>query len=122
MAPKPTPQHGAVRDPVTVDSEHYNVELENDRVRVLRIKYGPGEKSVMHGHPMTIAIFLNDATFRFTYPDGRSENGTARAGEIMHLDELEHLPENIGTEPFEVIAVELKPSIPVSPYRASRPA
>jgi hypothetical protein len=122
MAPRPTPEHGAARDPVAADSEHYNVELENDRVRVLRIKYGPGDKPVMHRHPVTIAIFLNNAAFRITYADGRSENGTARAGEVIHLDELEHLPENTGKEPFEVIAVELKPSIPVSPYRASRPA
>lgn len=27
-------------DPVIVDSEHYTVEFENDKVRVLRIKYG----------------------------------------------------------------------------------
>ena len=35
----------------TVDSGHYAVEMENDKVRVLRIKYGPHEKSVMHSHP-----------------------------------------------------------------------
>jgi hypothetical protein len=41
---KPKP---AGKDPVKVDSKHYSVEFENDKVRVLRIKYGPGEKSVM---------------------------------------------------------------------------
>ena len=30
------------------DHRHYKVEFENERVRVLRIKYGPGEKSVVH--------------------------------------------------------------------------
>ncbi len=39
------------QDPVKVDSKHYKVELENDQVRVLRINYGAGEKSVMHEHP-----------------------------------------------------------------------
>jgi hypothetical protein len=34
------------QDAVTVDSKHYTVEFENSEVRVLRIKYGPGEKSV----------------------------------------------------------------------------
>jgi hypothetical protein len=38
-------------DPVKVDPSHYKVELEKDRVRVLRINYGPRERSVMHGHP-----------------------------------------------------------------------
>jgi hypothetical protein len=98
----------AYKDPVVVDSGHYKVELENERVRVLRIKYGPGEKSVMHGHPATIAIFLNDASFRFTYPDGKTEDGTVKAGQVMHFDALEHLPENTGNKPFEVIGIELK--------------
>ncbi len=42
-------------DPVKVDSKHYKIEFENDRVRVVRIKYGPGEKSVMHSHPESVA-------------------------------------------------------------------
>jgi len=28
------------RDPVKLDSKHYKVELENERVRVVRIRYG----------------------------------------------------------------------------------
>ena len=28
-------------DPIKVDRKHYKVELENDRVRVLRITYDP---------------------------------------------------------------------------------
>ena len=49
------------QDPVKVDSKHYKVEFENDQVRVLRISYGPHEKSVMHEHPASVAIFLTDA-------------------------------------------------------------
>jgi hypothetical protein len=62
----------------------------------------------MHGHPATVAMFLNDASFRFTFPDGTVEDGTVKAGQVMYFDALEHLPENTGSEPFEVIAVELK--------------
>ena len=36
------------RDAVQADPQHYTVELEDDRVRVLRARYGPGEKSVPH--------------------------------------------------------------------------
>nr|NIR51506.1 hypothetical protein [candidate division KSB1 bacterium]NIS26908.1 hypothetical protein [candidate division KSB1 bacterium]NIT73741.1 hypothetical protein [candidate division KSB1 bacterium]NIU27639.1 hypothetical protein [candidate division KSB1 bacterium]NIU94275.1 hypothetical protein [candidate division KSB1 bacterium] len=39
------------QDATKVDPKHYKVEFENDQVRVLRISYGPGEKSVMHEHP-----------------------------------------------------------------------
>ncbi|MGA8149381.1 MAG: hypothetical protein WB952_00270, partial [Terriglobales bacterium] len=53
-------------DPVKVDPKHYKVEFENDRVRVVRIKYKPGEKSVMHSHPESVAVFLTDAHSKFT--------------------------------------------------------
>lgn len=95
-------------DPVTVDPKHYRVEFENDRVRVVRISYEPGERSVMHSHPESVAIFLTDANAKFTYPDGRTEDVAAKAGEVMHMDALAHLPENTSNRRFEVIQVELK--------------
>jgi quercetin dioxygenase-like cupin family protein len=95
-------------DPVKVDPQHYKVEFENERVRVLRIKYGPGEKSVMHSHPDSIAVFLTDIHAKFTYPDGRTEDINANAGSVQHMDAFIHLPESVGDKPFEVIAVELK--------------
>ena len=48
------------QDAVKVDPKHYKVEFENDQVRVLRITYGPHEKSVMHEHPANVAVFLTD--------------------------------------------------------------
>jgi quercetin dioxygenase-like cupin family protein len=95
-------------DPVKVDPKHYKVEFENDRVRVLRIKYGAGEKSVMHSHPESITVFLTNARGKFTYPDGRTEDIHASAGTVQHMDALTHLPESKSKKPFEVIAVELK--------------
>ena len=101
--PQPTAE-----DPVKVDPRHYKVEIENERVRVLRIKYGPGEKSVMHSHPEAIAVFLTDTNHKFTYRDGRTEDIKANAGTVQHMDAFTHLPENLSKTPFEVIAVELK--------------
>ena len=95
-------------DPVKVDSKHYKVEFENDRVRVVRIKYGAGEKSVMHSHPESVAVFLTDARAKFTYPDGKTEDIDAKAGTVQHMDAFTHLPENASKKPFEVIQVELK--------------
>ena len=99
---------GVAQDPVVVDSKHYTVELENDRVRVLRIKYGPHETSSMHGHPAAVTIFLTDAEGRFTFPDGRTEDISAKAGQVIYMDAMVHDPANTGDKPFEVIAVELK--------------
>ena len=74
----PTRPKPAVQDPVKVDSKHYKAELENEKVRVLRAKYKSHEKSVMHGHPASVAVFLSDARFRFTFPDGKVEDFVAR--------------------------------------------
>ena len=107
MATARTPQPSG-EDPVKVDPKHYKVEFENDRVRVVRIKYGPGEKSVMHSHPESIAVFLTDAHAKFTYPDGKTEGINASAGSVQHMDAFTHLPENKSKKPFEVIQIELK--------------
>jgi quercetin dioxygenase-like cupin family protein len=96
------------QDPVKVDPKHYKVEFENEQVRVLRISYGPGEKSAMHEHPASVAVFLTDGRVKFTLPDGKSQEVTSKAGETVWEAGGKHLPENIGDKPFELILVELK--------------
>jgi quercetin dioxygenase-like cupin family protein len=96
------------QDSVKVDSKHYKVEFENDQVRVLRIAYGPHEKSVMHEHPANVAVYLTDGKGRFTLPDGKSQDAPLKAGVVQWDGGGKHLPENIGDMPFELIVVELK--------------
>ena len=96
------------QDPVKVDAKHYKVEFENNEVRVLRVNYGPGEKSVMHDHPESVAVFLTDQKAVFATPDGKSMQVNAKAGEVKHLPAGSHLPQNTGDKPMEVIVVELK--------------
>jgi quercetin dioxygenase-like cupin family protein len=95
-------------DPVQVDSQHYTVELENNRVRVLRIRYGPREVSVMHNHPAAVAVFLTDGHARFTLPQGKTEEQTIRAGAVVAYPAGDHLPENLSDQPLELVLVELK--------------
>jgi hypothetical protein len=96
-------------DPVKIDPQHYQVEFENDRMRVLRVRFGPNEKSVMHGHPCGLAVLLSECDFRFYLPRGKTQNIVGKPGEVVSFDEpFEHLPENLGAKPFEAIFVELK--------------
>jgi len=95
-------------DAVTADPKHYKVEFENDRVRIIRIKYGPGEKSVMHTHGPNAAIFLSSSKARMTLPDGTSQEITTEIGATQWTDSDHHLPENLGDGPLEVVLVELK--------------
>lgn len=96
------------QDPVKVDAKHYKVVFDNDQVRVLKIRYGPHEKSVMHEHPDAVAVFLTDGHSKFNLPDGTSTPSDVTAGEARFTPAGKHLPENVGSKPFEVVLVELK--------------
>ena len=96
------------QDAVKVDSKHYKVEFENEQVRVLRITYGPHEKSVMHDHPANVAVFLTDGQGKFTLPDGKAQEVPFKAGTTQWDGGGKHLPENTGDKPFELMLVELK--------------
>ena len=78
------------------------------RLRVLRITYGPGEKSVMHEHPAGVVVLLTDGHFKMTFPDGKTEEIPGKAGQTSWASAVKHLPENIGDKPAEVILVEMK--------------
>jgi quercetin dioxygenase-like cupin family protein len=96
------------QDPVEVDSDHYSVVFENEKVRVIRITYGPGEESVMHYHPAGVAVFLTDHHVKFTMPDGETAEVKAKTGEAAWTEAGPHLPENMGDDPLELILVEMK--------------
>ncbi len=95
-------------DPVKLDPKHYKVVINNDQVRVLRAKYGPHEKSVMHEHPASVAVFMSDGHAKFTLPDGTSQDNNAKAHDATWADAGKHLPENVGDAPLEAIVIELK--------------
>ena len=96
------------QDPVKVDPKHYSVVFENDAVRVLHIHYAVGEKSVMHSHPDSVAVFLEDQNAKMTHPEGKSEEMSGKKGEAVFTPAGAHLPENIGSGPIDLILVELK--------------
>jgi quercetin dioxygenase-like cupin family protein len=96
------------QDPVVVDAAHYTVMFENDQVRVLKIRYGPNEESVMHEHPAGVAVYLGDMRGQFTLPDGEVLELEGKAGDAEWTDAGAHLPKNLSDQPFELVLVELK--------------
>jgi quercetin dioxygenase-like cupin family protein len=96
------------QDAVKADPNHYKVETENTQVRVLRIHYGAHEKSVMHAHPASVAVFLTDGDIKFTLPDGKTSEAHVKAGQTMWENPGKHLPENTSDKPLDLILVELK--------------
>jgi|SRR5438105_7157934 len=96
------------QDAVKVDPKHYTVATENEQVRVLKVHYGAHEKSVMHSHPDSVAVFLSDAKGQFTFPDGKTQAFDVKAGDTQFSPANTHLPENTGDNAFDVVVVELK--------------
>lgn len=114
------------QDAVKVDPKHYSVVSENDQVRILKVHYGPHEKSVMHSHPNTVAVFLTDAKGQFTFPDGKKQEFTVKAGDAQYSAAATHLPENTGDKDMELIVTELKgktakTAAPAKPAAAATP-
>jgi hypothetical protein len=97
------------QDATVVDPDHYIVEFENDQVRVLRISYGPHEKSVMHEHLASIAVMLTDnQIWKMTNEEGETEELEAAFGQAIWAEAGAHLPENLTDSRQEVILVEVK--------------
>jgi len=110
------------QDAAKADPKHYSVVSENDQVRILRVHYGAHEKSVMHSHPNLVAIFLTDGKMRFTFPGGKTEDSTVKAGQAVFVPAVTHLPEGTGDKDFEIILVELKGKAGAAKTAAAKPA
>ena len=96
------------QDAVKADPKHYTVVSENAQVRILKVHYGPHEKSVMHSHPATVAVFLTDSKAQFTFPDGKKQDVAIKPGEAQYSAATTHLPENMGDSGMDAIVIELK--------------
>ena len=109
------------QDAAKVDAKHYKVVFEDSAVRVLRVHYGPHEKSPMHSHPNVAAVFLTDQQAKFTMSDGKTQMMSAKAGDAKGLAAFSHAAENMGDKPFDMILVEFKaPAKPAAaPAKAS---
>ncbi len=102
------------QDPVKVSPSDYKVEIENQWVRVLRVKHPPHAKIAMHDHLPYVAVFLTDLHEKLTAPDGSTREVNGKAGEVGHSDATKHIEENLSDQPIEAVLVELKPGAPKS--------
>ena len=93
------PVAGPELDPLKVDPNHYRIELENERVRVVRVRFGPLENGVVHQHVRNYVVV-------YMTKQAKGDRGEVR----LHLDEgtITHTENNPLNQPVERIAVELK--------------
>jgi hypothetical protein len=99
------------QDAVTADPRSFRVLLENDRVRVLEYRSGPGLGVCgqgMHYHPDRVTISLTGAKVRITNADGRTVVRDIPPGHVFFAPAETHATENIGGAGARTYIVELK--------------
>jgi uncharacterized RmlC-like cupin family protein len=107
--PKPFPTEAT--DAVIVDPSHYQVLVENEWIRAIRLTVGPHEKLKMHKHPATgaVVIYLSDQDMRQFHADGTSHENHVKAGTVRWVPpDAAHQDENLGNQSFRLVRIELK--------------
>lgn len=96
-------------DPLKVDPKHYKVEMENEQVRLIRVRIPAGETAPMHHHARKrVVVYLTDADFEQTTKDGKAVQSRQKAGDVVWSEaEVTHREMNRGGA-FEALMVELK--------------
>jgi hypothetical protein len=86
-----------------------HIEFENEKVRVLRVRFQQREKHPLRDRCDRILIWLTDAHENRTEPSlGEQEEIHRRAGEIAWRPASHHQIENLENKSVELIIVELK--------------
>lgn len=62
----------------------------------------------MHSHPASVLYYVTDGKLKITYPDGRTEVRTVKAGTSVWSEAVRHAVENVGANEFHEVHIELK--------------
>jgi beta-alanine degradation protein BauB len=96
-------------DPLKVDPKDYKLELENDQVRVTRVRFAAHKGAPLHEHVLNrVVVYLTDQNTRLTAPDGKTDTTVHKAGEASWGGPTKHKEDNLMDKPFEALVVEFK--------------
>jgi len=96
--------------PTITDPDKYKAVFENDRMRVLKYRDQPGQKTSPHQHPDSVMHTLSTFKRRLIGQNGQSVEVMLSQGITRWLDAQTHSGENIGDTETHVLFVELKGS------------
>lgn len=85
------------------------VRLENERVRVVEIRYPPGAASPLHehAHPRVVHV-LAGGVLELASPSGDTARLTVEPGQTVWRPAERHTVRNVGETPVRVLEVEVK--------------
>ena len=103
-------------DAMTAAPDHHDLKLENDVVRVLDTRLGPGERTPVHAHEWPAVLYvLSWSDFVRYDPEGnvlvdsRTFSSRPVPGSVIWGTPLPpHFVHNIGQSELHILAVEVK--------------
>jgi hypothetical protein len=96
-------------DPVAKDRQHYSVEIENEHVRVVRVKYAAREPGLLHEHRCgRVTVYLTPTHQSLKRPNGDVTESRAKAGEARWSTPDRHQDLNLDDTPIELVFVDVK--------------
>ena len=104
------------RDAMIAAPDHHSILLENEHVRVLDTRLRPGERTPVHAHQWSGALYvLSWSDFVRRDPDGNIlvdsrdwERRPAPGEALWGAPLVPHWVENVGAQDLHIVAVELK--------------
>jgi quercetin dioxygenase-like cupin family protein len=82
------------------------VLLENEKVRVIEVKFKKGDKIPMHSHPDLVVYIIKGGKTRFTGADGKVTESKSTSGTATFRAATTHSHEHL--EDAHAIVVEMK--------------
>ena len=96
-------------DPLKLDPAHYKLEIDNNQVRVLRLRLRPGEKTPLHAQTFErLLVPLTPARLKVTDAKGAAKTVTYGKAELQWLTPGDEADENLSDQPYEALIVEFK--------------
>jgi len=91
--------------PVALDPSHFRMVLENDHVKVIRVRLGLREKSMVMEIPAHVMTCVTDHRVRVNYAHTKPVERSQKAGYTTWVERDEYGIENLEDKPVEWILV-----------------
>ena len=91
-------------------SHVYKKLMENQLVRVLEVRFKPGDKAETHWHPNHVIYVLEDGSIQITPRRGETQKLDMKAGQVAWMDAGHHEAVNKGKADMHALVIELKGS------------
>lgn len=96
------------QDPMAVGRGMYFMKLNNDRVRVMVVKFAPGQSIGMHRHPDHVVYAIQGGRLQVDEEGKDRVTMNIPTGAVVWLPAQAHQGKNVGKTQIKLLVTELK--------------